>query len=255
MKVAASLLLRLVPALIPLLDAHALADSPHLSADRLNMLDQHGYFTPAFKSAVHDLVNAREAVVQAHADEAKAKASLPDLQAQSAAATAQVASLRQKLDLYAHPENADLQTLENAMKNPAAKPEDQLVLAQAFVWSYPTDPHQAEAVRDLQQIQKQLADQRQAEKATAAEKVAARARLLQRAKAKDLSLAEWQDFLLDRSQEELLSDFGRPQTQENDYWIYSGAWTSDPSTKEKVGLLITFNGNRVIRVSAAPNPP
>jgi hypothetical protein len=231
--------------------ASAQGTDSNLSPERLEVLDQHGYFTPAFKEAVHDLVDTRQAVVQAKADEAKLEASLPALQTQSSAADAEVASLQKELAGYAHPEDADFDALQNAMKSPVETPQDRLALAQAFVWSYPTDPHQAEAVQYLQQIQKQMADQAEAEKEAEAARVAARAKLIQRAEAKDLSLAEWKSFLQDMSQEDLLTYLGRPQTQQADSWTYAGPWTSDPITNQKVGLQIFFNGTRVMSVTEA----
>ncbi len=222
--------------------------SPQLSATRLDFLDERGYFTPAFKTAIHDLVNAREALAQAKAEQEKMKAMLPDLQKQGEDAVARVADLQKELNRYAHPEDADFDALQKAMGDPAAKPQDRLVLAQAFVWSYPTDPHQPEAEQDLQRIQKQLSDEVQAAKDADVARVAARAKLVQRAEARNLSLSEWQGFLQDMSQEDLLTYLGRPQTQGIDYWIYSGVWTTDPSTQAKVGLQIQFNGGRVIRV-------
>jgi hypothetical protein len=228
------------------------ADS-QLSPPRLNQLDQRGYFTPSFKQAVHDLVQARQAVAQAHADEKRLNESLPDLQKQSDEAVAEAARLRKELALYTHPEDTDFNALQTAMKNSSTTPGEKLTLAQAFVWSYPTDPHQAEAQEDLQQIQRDLARQREAAKEAAIAQAAARATLVQRAKARNLSLGEWRDFLRDMSQEDLLTYLGRPEIEEADYWIYSGAWTWDPATRERTGLRIDFNGTRVLNVvPAAP---
>jgi len=229
------------------------AEGPQLSADRLDLLDERGYFTPDFKAAVHDLVNARQEVVKSKMDEKNIRATLPDLRKQSADAQAEVARLQKELDLYAHPEDADYDALQRAMKDDAMSPAQRLALAQAFVWSYPTDPHQADAEQDLRQIQKQLADQQQAQKDADAARVAARAKLVQRAAAKDLSLAEWQGFLQDMSQQELLNYLGHPEQQTDDYWIYTGDWTSDPVTKAKVGLRVHFNGTRVISVVPEPH--
>ena len=229
----------------------AQADS-QLSPQRLDLLDERGYFTPEFKTAIHHLVDAREAVSARSDAEAQLKATLPDLAKRSAEATAQAAALRETLALYTHPEVSDLETLEDAMKNPAIAPEQRLALAQAFVWAYPTDPHQTEAVQDLQQVQKQLNDRREAAKAAELSQAAARALLLRRVKAHALSLQEWKDFLRDMSQEDLLTYLGRPQSQGNGYWIYTGAWTSDPVTNRKSGLLINFNGTRAIDVEASP---
>jgi hypothetical protein len=215
------------------------------SAQRLNAFDQRGYFPPALKSAIHDLVNAREAVARAKADQEKFAAALPDLRTQSNEAISQTARLRKELELYTHPEEADFDALQSAMKNPSASSEQRLELAQAFVWSYPTDPHQTEAGEDLRQVQRQIAAQRQAVRDDAMARAAARAKLVQRAEARELSLSEWQDFLRDMSQEELLTYLGRPQTQQADYWIYRGSWTLDPRAQKRVGLRINFNGTRV----------
>lgn len=236
-----------------LLGAGALrADPTPLSVQRLEELDQRGYFPPAFKEAVYKLVESHQALKQARRDEKQLGVRLPVLQKQCDEATARAAELRKELALYTHPEDADFEALRAAMKNPAASPEQRLTLAQAFVWSYPSDPRQTEAVGYLQQIQKRLGDERQAVKDAAAARTAARAALVQRAESKNLSLKEWQDFLRDMSQEELLGYLGHPQTETSDYWIYSGAWTWDPKTKNRAGLRINFNGTRVLSVVLAP---
>ena len=246
---------RLLLGLFVVLPLAARADGTTLSADRLNMLDQRGYFTPAFKTSVKELVDTRKAVAQARADEQKLEAQLPALQQQQASTEADVARLRKELALYAHPEDADYDELQRAMNDPKATPQEQLALAQAFVWSYPSDPHQAEAVHDVQRIQQEFLVAQQNEKNAEASRAATQAELLRRVRAKSLSLAEWQDFLRDRSQEELLSYLGRPQTQGDGYWIYTGDWTVDPVTQQKVGLRIDFNGTRVLSVAAAPPNP
>src|ERR1035437_5701955 len=115
------------------------------------------------------------------------------------------------------------------MNDSGAKPEEQLALAQSYVWAYATSPHQAEAQQYLQQVQKKLTDQEQAEKDAEAARVAARAKLVQRVQAKDLSLSEWRDFLRNMSQDDLVKFLGRPTSQRGDYWIYSGAWIVDPT--------------------------
>jgi hypothetical protein len=224
-------------------------DSPQLSAARLDQLNQRGYFTPKFKAAVHDLVAAQQAAAAAKQQEMKLAATLPGLRKQNADLQARVAALHKELALYEHPEDADYDALQAAMKNPGASADDRLKLAQAFVWSYPTDPRQADAEEDLRQVQKQIAEMDQAARDDAAAKAVARAKLLQRVQARDLSLTEWQDFLRDMSQEDLLAYLGRPDNVGADYWIYSGAWTVDPVTKTKVGLQIQFNGTRVLTVT------
>jgi hypothetical protein len=225
------------------------ADGPQLSAARLDQLDQRGYFTPKFKAAVHDLAEAQQAAARALEQQKKLAATLPGVRQQEADLQAQVAALHKELALYEHPEDSDYDALQAAMKNPAVSADERLKLAQAFVWSYPTDPHQAEAEQDLQQVQKQVAAMDQAARDDAAAKAAARVKLLERVKVRDLSLAEWQDFLRDMSQEDLLTYLGRPDVVGVDYWLYSGTWTTDPVTKAKTGLQVEFNGTRVLTVT------
>ena len=141
------------------------------------------------------------------------------------------------------------------MNDAGAKPEEQIALAQAYVWTYPASPHEGDAQQYLQQVQKKLADQRQAEKDAEAARAAARAELVQRAQAHDLSLGEWRDFLRDMSQDDLVKLLGRPTSQRGDYWIYSGDWIADPATKQKVGMEINFNAGRVISVGQEPRSP
>jgi hypothetical protein len=88
-----------------------------------------------------------------------------------------------------------------------------------------------------------------------AARAAARAKLVQRAQARDLSLGEWRDFLRDMSQDELMKFLGRPTSQTGDYWIYSGDWIANPAAKQKVGMEINFNAGRVISVSEEPHSP
>jgi hypothetical protein len=227
----------------------ARADDSELSAGKLDMLDKRGYFTPAFKKAVYDYIETREAIGQTQVETKKLTDSLPDLQKEAAAEKAKVEALRRQLALYTHPEIADFTALQNEMKNPGATPQDRLALAQAYVWTYPSDPHQVEAAQDMEQIEQQLAAQQQTVKQAAAARAAARSNLIQRAKAKELSLAEWREFLNDMSQEELLGYLGRPQTQTDDYWVYTDGWTTDPVTGARVGLQINFNASRVVTVS------
>src|SRR5260221_12250309 len=103
------------------------------------------------------------------------------------------------------------------MNDAKAKPEDQVTLAQAFVWSYPASAHQAEAQQDLQKVRKSIADQQQAMKDAEAARQAAHAKLVQRAQARDLSLDEWKDFLRDMTQEDILKLLGRPVTAGEGY--------------------------------------
>jgi len=224
-----------------------------LSPERLNLFDRRGYFTPGFKVAIHELVETQQALSQAAIDEKKFKQDLPDLQKRSAEAEAKVGVLQKELALYDHPEEKDFANLQAKMNDAATKVEDQIILAQAYVWAYPTSSHQAEAQQDLQQLQKKLADQQQAAKDAEAARQAAWAKLVQRAQAKDLSMAEWKDFMRDMSQEDVLKYLGKPSILTNEYWIYKGNWTIDPMTGEKVGLRVDFNGTRVLAVVQRPN--
>ena len=140
------------------------ADSKQLSPERLNMLDQLGYFTPSFKAAVHDLVDTKHALEQANAEKTKLTQGLPDLQKQATETEAKASALRQELATYEHPEETDFVALQNRMNDAGAKPEEQIAQAQAYVWAYPASPHQSDAQQYLQQVRKKLADQRQAGK-------------------------------------------------------------------------------------------
>ena len=226
-----------------------------LSPEKLDVFDKLGYFTPGFKAAVHDLVDSKEALDKASAEQAKLTKDLPSLEDQASQAEAKTTVLRQELAMVEHPEETDFEALQKLMSDSGAKLQDQIVMAQAYVWTYPASPHESEAQQYLQQAQKKLADQQQAEKDAEAAREAAHAKLVQRAQAHDLSLGEWRDFLRDMSQDDLMKLFGRPTTisPAGDYWIYSGGWAVDPATGQKVGLLINFNAGRVIGVVKAPS--
>lgn len=223
-----------------------------LSPERLDMLDRMGYFTPGFKAAVHDLVSNKDALEQANAEKSKLTQDLPDLQKQATEAEAKTVVLRQELAKYAHPEETDFVTLQWRMNDTNSKPEQKIAQAQAYVWTYPSSPHESEAQQYLQQVQKKLADQQQAEKEAEAARADARAKLIQRAQARDLNLGEWRDFLRDMSQDDLVKLLGRPTSQKDDYWTYAGEWIVDPTTKQKVGMEINFNAGRVITVDEKP---
>jgi hypothetical protein len=225
------------------------AGSGQLSPERLDLFDRRGYFTPAFKAAVHELVEMRQAITQTTQEQKKLQDDLPSLQKKSADAEAKVGSLEQELAQYQHLEEKDyISIIQPGMNDPKAKPEEQLMLAQAYIWAYPNSPHQTEVQQYLLQMQKKVADQKQAEKDAEAAREAAHAKLLQRVQAKDLSLDEWKDFLRDMSQQDVLKYLGRPASYGTDYWIYTGVWTTDPMTGQKVGLRIDFNGTRVLAV-------
>ncbi|MCE0522955.1 MAG: hypothetical protein LV480_08600 [Methylacidiphilales bacterium] len=230
-------------------------DGKQLSPEKLQTLDQLGCFTPAFKAAVHDLVESKIALEQANAEQAKLVHELPVLQDQATEAEAKTVALRQELAKYDHPEETDFTALRMRMNDSKAAIEEQIAQAQAYVWTYPASPHESEAQRYLEQAQKKVADQLQAGKDAEAAREAAHAKLVQRAQAHDLSLSEWRDFLRDMSQDDLVKLLGRPTSQVNDYWIYAGDWIVDPATRQKVGMQINFNGGRVLTVDEKPSPP
>jgi hypothetical protein len=231
------------------------ADSGKLSPERLDVLDQRGVFTPAFKTAIHDLVNTRDAMAMAQAEKKKLSSDLPRLKAQAAKEEAEAVALRQELAKYDHPEENDFIALQAIMADTAAKPEDQMALAQAYVWAYATSPHEAQAQQYLEQVQKKIGTQEQAEKDADAAREAARAKLIQRAHDRDLSLNEWRGFLNNMSQDDLIKYLGLPDSKTGDYWIYSGGWIVDATTKQKIGMQINFNGGRVINVDEGPHVP
>ncbi|HEV3270597.1 MAG TPA: hypothetical protein VGZ93_00280 [Candidatus Methylacidiphilales bacterium] len=249
---------RVVLAIVAALAVTGLAHADsggQLSPERLAMMDKLGYFTPGFKAAVHDLVDTKHALAQAKKEQLKLIVQLPDLQKQATEAEANTAALQQELARCEHPEETDFDALQKQMNDAGAKLEDQIALAQAYVWTYPASPHEGVAQQYLEQTQKKLADQRQAEKDAEAARAAAYAKLVQRAQARDLSLNEWRNFLRDMSQEDLVKLLGRPTSQTGDYWIYSGEWILDPATNQKVGLEINFNAGRVLSVGEKPPSP
>jgi len=141
------------------------------------------------------------------------------------------------------------------MSDPTAKEEDLIAQAQAYVWTYPASPHESEAQQYLEQIEKKMAAERKAIADAQAARDAAHAKLVQRAKAHDLNLGEWRDFLRDMSQDDLVKLLGQPTSQEDGYWIYSGDWVLDPNTRQKAGMEINFNAGRVISVAEKlPSP-
>jgi len=227
-------------------------DAKHLSPERLDVLDARGVFSPDFKAAVHDLVDTKQNIRDTQAEQKKLNQQLPDLVDQQQKAVAEADALRAELAKYEHPDEVDFTILQSTMKDSSAKTDDQLALAQAFVWTYPTSPHAPEAQQELAQMQKQIATQQQTAKDAEAAREAAHADLIKRAEAKELSLEEWRGFLNDMSQEDLLKYLGQPDKRGDDYWIYSGAWSKDPVTSEKTGLEINFNAGRVQSVDKAP---
>jgi DNA repair exonuclease SbcCD ATPase subunit len=231
------------------------ADSGQISSERLDEVDEKGYFTPGFKAAVHALVETKHDLVEARTEAASLKKELPSLQKQADTAQARSVALREELARYEHPDETDFAALQKAMSDPSAKTDDQIALAQAYVWTYPTSPHASEAQQDLQQIQKKVADDQQAIRDAEAARIADHARLVQRAQAHDLSLKEWRDFLRDMSEDDLVKLIGHPTSDTDGYWIYSGAWVTDPRTNQKVGMQINLQAGRVLNVDEIPSPP
>jgi hypothetical protein len=226
-----------------------------LSPERLDRVDQLGYFTPGFKREVHDLVDSKAALAKAGEENHKLTLELPALQQEATAVQAKATALRQELAKYEHPDETDFAALQVIMKDEKAKLPDQIALAQAYVWTYPASPHEADAQAFLTQAQKTLADAAQSQKDAEAKRAADYATLVKRAQAHDLSVNEWRDFLQNKSQDELVQLIGRPTSQSVDYWDYNGGWTTDAITHQKVGLQITFDAGRVLSVSEMPAQP
>jgi hypothetical protein len=231
------------------------AGDGQLSPERLDMLDRLGYFTPGFKAAVHNLVDTKHDLEEAKAEQAELAKEEPILKKQAKDAGASTDALRQELAKYDHPEDGDFVALQTLMNDSNAALADQIAQAQAYVWTYPASPHESDAQEFLQQARKKLADQQQAEKDAAAARAAAHANLVQRAQAHDLNITEWRDFLSDMSQDDLVKFLGRPTSESGDYWIYSGGWVVDPTTQQKAGMEINFNGGRVLSVVEQPHSP
>jgi hypothetical protein len=243
--------LMLLLACAALLPLAARADDP-LSASQIDALRHRGWVTPGFEAAARQLIGANQAARDAQTEEAKLQAAQPTLEKSIADENAKIAQLKAELATYEHPDETDFTALQAAMKKSDADPNDQLVLAQAYVWTYPTSPHADEAEHDLQQVEKKIADQAQAAKEADAARLAAQAKLLQRVQAHDLDLAEWRAFLQDKSQPEVVQYLGQPTSRQDEYWIYSGSWTTDPETGAKAGLQLNFNGGRVLSVAPIP---
>lgn len=224
-----------------------------LSPEQLAVLDRKGYFTPAFKTAVTDLVNVKQAIVDATAEQKKLNLELPGVQKDAAEAAAKKEDLQKQLDALDHTDETDFVELKKIMDNPDAKPEEQLIQAQAYVWAYTASPHKALAQQFLSEVQKKIADAAKAAADAEAAKAAARAELIRRAQIKDLKVDEWRDLLLNMSQEDLIKFMGMPDSGDQDRWVYPGAWTEDAITHQKVGLEVSFNAGRVINVVEAPH--
>jgi hypothetical protein len=251
MKRPALILAGALAGLVPL-GAHA---DRQLSPELIDQYDHNGYFTPNFKEAIHELVDAREALDKAQAEQKKFEQDLPALEQQAAEAQAQTVALRQELAKYDHPDENDFAALQAKAQDPAAKDEDVIALAQAYVWTYPASPHEADAQQLLVTWQTKLANQQQAERDAEAAREAAHAALVRRALAHDLSLVEWRDFLRGMSQEDLVKLFGQPSSRQDDYWFYDGEWVVNPANSQRAGLQINFDAGRVLSVDAKPPPP
>ena len=223
-----------------------------LTPTQIEALQRKGWITPEFEAATHRLIDAQADAQKAKDDEAALEAKLPNLQKSADTEDAQVARLKTELEHYAHPDETDFAALLEAMKDTAAKPVDQMALAQAYVWTYPGGAHTPEAQQDVAQLQKKIADQVQAAKNADAATAAAQLKLLDRVKKHDLSLGEWRAFLQDKSRNEVQQYLGAPAKQDDEYWVYTGPWTVDPSTNLKAGLQLTFNGGRVQNVAPVP---
>jgi len=241
--------------LLPWLGArHAQADR-QLSPDLINQYDHAGYFTPNFKAAIHDYVDASERLDNAMAQQKKTELELPSLQKEAADAQAKALALREQLALYDHPDESDFTALEAKVHDPTARPEDVITLAQAYVWTYPASAHAADAQNYLSTWQQKLAEQIQAAKDAEAAQAAAHAELVRRAKAHDLNLTEWRDFLRGLSQDDLVQMFGQPSSKQDDYWFYDGGWIKSADNNSGAGLQINFEAGRVINVDAKPPAP
>jgi hypothetical protein len=226
-----------------------------LTPEEINYLDQHGYFSASFKSAIHDLVESKTAVQDMTEEQKKLAHDLPGLQQKAAEAGAKTVALRQELAQYDHPEDNDFTVLQERVRDPNAALQDQIALAQAYVWTYPMSPHEAEAAQVLARLQKKSADDEEARRRSAADNAAAHAALVARAQAHDLSLDEWRGFLRGMSQEDLVKLLGPPSSQRDGYWFYNGEWLVNPALGRKVGLQVNFDAGRVITVDAKPPQP
>jgi uncharacterized protein Usg len=226
-----------------------------LSPELFDQYDHRGYFTPNFKTALEDMVRAHEALDKALAEQKKFEQDLPALQKEAADAQAKTVALQQQLAVYDHPDENDFNALQTLIHDPAAKAGDVIALAQAYVWTYPTSPHEPVAQEFLNTWQKKLADQQQAEKDAEAAREAAHAALVRRAQAHDLSLPEWRDLLHGLSQDDLVKLFGQPTSKQDDYWFYDGEWVVNPANSQKQGLQINFDAGRVLSVDAKPPTP
>jgi len=243
----------LVPALLFLLVSRALRAEDSLTPAQVEAMRERGWITPEFEANARQLVEARETMQKAKDDQARLESQLPALQTRAEESNQRTIALKAELARVSHPDETDFEALQQTMKNPAAKPEDQMAAAQAYVWTYPGGAHTAEAQDFLRQVQKKIADQVQAQKDADAAATTAHLKLLARVKAHNLSLGEWRAFLQDKSKAEVQQYLGAPSWQDDEHWVYNGNWTIDPTSNLKSGIQITYNGGRVQNV--APLPP
>ena len=229
-------------------------DSGQLSPEWFDYFNHHDYIPPDFKVAIHALVDNNAELASTQADNLRLQEALPEAKRKADEAEAKLAKLQAQLTIYSNLAESDFTELQKTVSDPKAKITDQYAVVQAYVWTYPSSPHLAAVQQALASIQKKLADETQAKKDKQAADLAAQQKLIQRAISHDLSLSEWQDFMRDRSQSELVTLIGRPSIDDGDDWIYRGDWATDPKGGPKIGLQVFFNAGRVQTVTAAPAP-
>jgi hypothetical protein len=126
-----------------------------------------------------------------------------------------------------------------------------LALAHQFIWSFPKStllPDAGKILSDLEQ-----------KKAAADEELAnEKASRLQRENflkagvaARNLQIQDWREFLKNMSQDDVLFYLGPPKSKAADgTWYYGDNWTIDPGSAQRTGIVLFFNGTRVLNVSA-----
>ena len=76
----------------------ATASDSQLSIEKLKAFDKRGYFTPGFKTVIHDLVDTLKTEKAAKDEERKLALQLPDMQKQAAAAQAKTTAMREEIE-------------------------------------------------------------------------------------------------------------------------------------------------------------
>lgn len=218
-------------------------------AQRVNELDKIGYFPPSFKKAIHTLIDTQIATQKAQDEASTLSDKIPSLEKQVTDAQAQLDALQKKWDSLSTTQEVQFSQIKSKLNDPKTSADDLVPLLQAFIWSYPNSSHLPEIQASLAQANQKIAQESEADKQATIERIAARQKLLERVATKDLTLDEWQRFLDNMSQFELINYIGHPDEKGSDYWIYKGNWTVDPTTNLKSGLRIQFNGGRVLSVS------